>query len=122
MSIEVSANDLVNISGTVNTWVDIPKMTTVINTSNAPALISVNIGGTSSQDPKTSVAAYRLLVDGIERTRTLMSYESNSTVVPVSMVHLETLAAGQHTVNVQWSGSARASVDKSTRNLIIAEL
>lgn len=122
MSIQVSANDLVNVGGMVNTWVDMPQMTTVINTTNVPALISVNIGGTSSQDPKTSVAAYRLLVDGVEKARTLMSYESNSTVVPVSLVHLETLAAGQHTVNVQWSGSARASVDRSTRSLIIAEL
>ncbi len=115
------------ISTTSRAWVDMPGMTLNLTTGNLPVLILASIGGTCIN---SGPAFYRLLVDGAQKVFSFISGTGPpGGCRPLDMIHLEFMAAGAHTIKLQWALSPvapdaedlRASIVGSNRSIIAIE-
>lgn len=102
------------ISTTSTTWVDIPNMTATVTTGNSPVLIIASM-------PSVYIASgggyYRIIIDGVEKT----NYVTVVNPWPITLIWLENLAAGQHTIKVQWYATSPGNLQATYRSLTIKE-
>lgn len=117
------------ITTTSTSFVDVPGMSITITTANSDILILAGIPGIMNSGTDASVN-FRILVDGIQ-SGSIVEHENSATgIIWSSSLHaLSNVAAGTHTIKLQWSvqsgtGSINSgnSVLKGPRTLSVVEL
>ena len=101
---EVVASNAVSTS-TLNAWLDIPNLSMTIISPDIGAYfdIRVNINGVQGTNAANIRGWFRLLVDGGEQERTANEFHNAGWELRgVMLSRIIYLAAGSHTVSVQW--------------------
>ncbi|EXI78791.1 MAG: hypothetical protein AW10_02781 [Candidatus Accumulibacter appositus] len=90
---------------TSTSYVDMPNMSmTIASPGGSQFLIMVNINGVQVQGGTTIGAYFRLLVDGTQWDMTRHEFNHNGWELRgVHLSRLLSLAAGSHTISVQWA-------------------
>ena len=98
------ANAANSVATGSTSYVNLPDMTLSITTGASPVLFVFKTGGTQITGVANGRARFRLLVDGQEKAFTLHEFHNNGWELrDVSLFKIETLSAGNHTVQVQWN-------------------
>jgi hypothetical protein len=102
----VATTNRVDITSTG--WIDMPNMSiTITLPRNAHLLIMVQVNGVQMQGGTSLRGGFRILVDDAEVQRTHHEFNNNGWELRgVNMSELRLLAAGIHTIKVQWYISA----------------
>lgn len=89
---------------TSTAWTDIPSMSITISLPRAAyVLIMVQINGVQMQGGTTLRGGFRLLVDGSQVQQTYHEFNNSGWELRgVNMSEIRSLAAGSHTIKVQW--------------------
>ena len=109
-----------------------PNMSLSINTGNVPLLILGQVGGILTG---CTAANIDLFVDGssVDHQGTQAGFDQNSNpiIVSTTLMSVQSLAPGSHTIEIDWNadsfncggpGTAEASFFDSTRSLTVVEL
>lgn len=122
-SIQAAATD--PIRQTADTWTDMPQM--IVSTEiDGPVFVLFKVGGVQGGPGKNVRARFRLLIDNNEKSFTLHEFHNEGWELrDVTLIWLESLAAGNHTFKIQWraeGGTVSACLYKDLRSLVIIRL
>ena len=116
------------VSTTSVSYVDLPNMSMTINAAvSAQFLILVQVNGVQVQGSSTQAAYFRLLVDGANWDWTRHEFHNNGWELRgVNLSRLGQLAAGSHTISVQWAVTTGGTLSccwyNDSRQLQVIEL
>ena len=121
--IQATATDKININP--DNWTDMPQMIVTADV-NGPVLVLFKAGGVQGAPPVNVRARFRLLIDNVEKAFTLHEFHNSGWELrDVALVWLDSLAAGNHVIKVQWRaefGTVWACFYGDTRSLIVINL
>lgn len=121
--IQATATDKININP--DNWTDMPQMIVTADV-NGPVLVLFKAGGVQGAPPVNVRARFRLLIDNVEKAFTLHEFHNSGWELrDVALVWLDSLAAGNHVIKVQWRaeiGTVWACYYGDTRSLIVINL
>lgn len=106
------------ITTTSTTFVDVPSMTVTVTTAVSDLLILVDIPGINNTSSDFSVN-FQILVDGVKQG-SMVEHENNSAYVWSSSLHsVVSVAAGSHTIKVQWSVQGGTGTINSAQSTVL---
>ena len=121
--IQATATDKININP--DNWTDMPQMIVTADV-NGPVLVLFKAGGVQGAPPVNVRARFRLLIDNVEKAFTLHEFHNPGWELrDVALVWLDSLAAGNHVIKVQWRAefaTVWACLYGDTRSLIVINL